>query len=195
MAMVNCRECKNAVSDQAESCPHCGIKNPAPIAAPTPAAPEPGGSSTLMNVIIFFSAIFAFSMVVSQCDRGPSSAELARRAEVAEAEKIAKMSEKDRAAYMKAKADQVAKDEELKAMRGAGYACKEFVLRSAHDPDGSDLDSPRDYPVTKTKKGNFAVRVTGRMKNGFGALRRTNIVCTVRLAGDNFMLVDMKENN
>jgi|SaaInlStandDraft_5_1057022.scaffolds.fasta_scaffold105143_2 predicted amidophosphoribosyltransferase len=28
MALVNCRECEKEVSDQAETCPHCGIDSP-----------------------------------------------------------------------------------------------------------------------------------------------------------------------
>lgn len=30
MSMVNCRECGKEVSSEAKSCPHCGIKKPAP---------------------------------------------------------------------------------------------------------------------------------------------------------------------
>lgn len=30
MSLVKCRECGKEVSDSAKSCPHCGIKNPAP---------------------------------------------------------------------------------------------------------------------------------------------------------------------
>ncbi len=28
MALIECRECKQQVSDQAKTCPHCGIDNP-----------------------------------------------------------------------------------------------------------------------------------------------------------------------
>ncbi len=48
MALVKCRECSREVSDQAEACPHCGIKNPAEtIAAPTASRPLDGDEAIL----------------------------------------------------------------------------------------------------------------------------------------------------
>lgn len=48
MALVKCKECSREVSDQAEACPHCGIKNPAEtIAAPTAPRPLEGDDAIL----------------------------------------------------------------------------------------------------------------------------------------------------
>jgi hypothetical protein len=66
MALVKCRECGHEVSDQAEACPHCGIKNPGQPTGVTPQAdekpsrvqtPKKKGNGCLTVIGVFFVII------------------------------------------------------------------------------------------------------------------------------------------
>jgi hypothetical protein len=62
MALKPCRECGKEISDQAEACPHCGIKNPGhsggasqqPLKSPPPVTPKKKGNGCLTVIGIFF---------------------------------------------------------------------------------------------------------------------------------------------
>jgi hypothetical protein len=55
VALVKCRECGHEVSDQAETCPHCGIKAPGAAAPQSPSPPvqapkkKPAGCFTIIG--------------------------------------------------------------------------------------------------------------------------------------------------
>lgn len=81
MALVKCRECGQQVSDQAEVCPHCGIKSPARIPASTsspqtpPAAAPRKKSNGCLLVLGAFIALIVISVVVGAYFNGGSSSE------------------------------------------------------------------------------------------------------------------------
>ncbi len=46
MALAPCRECRQTISTEAQTCPHCGVPRPTdPAAPPAPSAPPPAGSA------------------------------------------------------------------------------------------------------------------------------------------------------
>lgn len=77
MALKPCRECGKEVSDQAESCPHCGIKNPGSVArsSPPPPAQPPSkkkrsGCLTVFGVCILLLVIL--TIIGSQSNKSSS---------------------------------------------------------------------------------------------------------------------------
>lgn len=66
MALVSCRECGKRVSDEAQTCPHCGITNPAP--PPTP--PSATRGYVWIAIIV---AVIAVVVIGSQSKPGPST--------------------------------------------------------------------------------------------------------------------------
>ena len=80
MALKPCRECGQEVSDQAETCPHCGIKNPgqpngaAPQTAKPPPAPPPKkkGHGCLMVIGIFVVLIIVIIAIGSNSSNNSS---------------------------------------------------------------------------------------------------------------------------
>ncbi len=75
MALKSCRECGKEISDQAELCPHCGIKNPAGIAgaaarpkdASSPAKEKGGvGKGCLTVIVILVSVVGIISVIGNQ---------------------------------------------------------------------------------------------------------------------------------
>ncbi len=49
MALIQCRECKQEIADQASACPHCGAPNQ-PVASPPPPPPAPAPRFIVDNV-------------------------------------------------------------------------------------------------------------------------------------------------
>lgn len=61
MAMKPCRECKEQVSTQAKTCPHCGTKNPAnPLAA---LGSGVMGCGCLLTILVTIPALMALCTV------------------------------------------------------------------------------------------------------------------------------------
>lgn len=63
MALIECRECKHQISDQAQACPNCGAPvHPAAAAAPAPAAapaaPRNNGMRTVLVAIVVLVVAF-----------------------------------------------------------------------------------------------------------------------------------------
>lgn len=72
------------------------------------------------------------------------------------------------------------------------YACKEFLLKTLHDPASADLGNYRDWPAAKQSNGHIVVRSSGRSKNAFGAIVLGTWRCEVIDDGRNISLVSMK---
>lgn len=72
MALVDCKECGNQISDKAATCPHCGF---AFITAAPPVAPTPGKSSSIwwLWVLAIPASVFLALMVIAVVD--PSTGE------------------------------------------------------------------------------------------------------------------------
>jgi hypothetical protein len=60
--------------------------------------------------------------------------------------------------------------------------CRTAVVYSAHDPGSAEMDNSKYYSTTE-KTTHFSIFVTGRLKNGFGALRKTTAECLITRDG------------
>lgn len=76
--------------------------------------------------------------------------------------------------------EQVAIDLANEERRSAKSACRELVRESLHDPSSAELDSSLQYYIDVRKDHVYMVQVTGRAKNGFGALRKITVNCTIK---------------
>jgi hypothetical protein len=104
-------------------------------------------------------------------------------------EQIRKPSEAGKAAAI---AREVA-DPKLKASF-AQAACLTFATRAMHDPDSAQMDRSLDFPITEEAHDIYRVLVTGRAKNGFGAVRKINVICQVkRDASGDWALSELRE--
>lgn len=80
MALTSCRECGRQVSDQAEACPHCGIRSPGGGARPSP---QPGsrfpekkrqpGCLSVIGIIVVLGIIIAMLGSGSNNSSGPKT--------------------------------------------------------------------------------------------------------------------------
>lgn len=69
------------------------------------------------------------------------------------------------------------------------YACTEILKKSAHDPSSVEIEGAVTYPVD----GLYVVSITGRARNGFGALRLGQWECKIAVNGDKISLVSFSE--
>jgi len=75
----------------------------------------------------------------------------------------------------------------------AQLACQQFVKRSLHDPEGSELGLAETFLATREGNGTWVVIVTGRARNGFDALRELTASCKVSRQGGNTQLISLTE--
>lgn len=80
------------------------------------------------------------------------------------------------------------REAELDAKDGpaARLECRQAVEHQLHDPGSADLDNYTRYVTTKIGSGNYHVIVTGRAKNGFGAMRRITVTCQAQRFGSSW---------
>lgn len=70
------------------------------------------------------------------------------------------------------------------------YVCKQFIERQLHDPGSADLEWTKGTVYLPDKTGLHVVRVRGRAKNQFGAMRLTTFECRIKYkAPDHFIPV------
>lgn len=119
MGMVKCRECSKEVSDQAKTCPHCGIANPAP-------------PSRLGNYFkLGLGALIVFAMVrcISDQEDRRSSAEAERQR--VEASKTPEQRAREVAEKAKAEADFQSVVSRLRALKASTKNPTSFELVDA----------------------------------------------------------------
>ena len=69
MALIQCQECKQEISDQAVACPHCGApQHHAAVSPPPPAASAPrprraGGPALILLAILVIGGVVAFRVI------------------------------------------------------------------------------------------------------------------------------------
>ena len=173
MSLLKCNECGGHVSSEAKACPACGkpIKRTSFIAK-------------------FFMGFVLFMVLIQVLAEQKSS-----ETKTEQSRKIAAMSVTEKNAFDKEQSERKKREDLESEQSAAPYACRQFVMESLHDPDGSNLDRANRYPSKRRKDGSYLVQVTGRAKNGFGALRKISVNCSVRKSGDNWLLVNLKEIN
>lgn len=157
MALVKCRECGKEVSTGAKTCPHCGIKAPAP-------------RTTNWPLLIAVSVLTVVAVAFCQ-GRGDEREQQKRaaleRAAKAEQERRAAMTAEARAAEDKAVAERKAAEKAAAAAKEADFQRVIAVVRAVksgmNDPSSFEIDS-----ALVTAEG--AIGITYRGKNSFGAL-------------------------
>lgn len=113
------------------------------------------------------------ALVVSNYDT-QKSAEENRQAET---ERIANESPAQREAKLDAEDGPAARLE-----------CRQAVEHQLNDPGSADLDNYTHYRATKIGSGHYNVFVTGRAKNGFGAMRRIVVACQTQRFGSSWSI-------
>jgi transcriptional regulator with XRE-family HTH domain len=72
--------------------------------------------------------------------------------------------------------------------------CRNAVRDSLHDPSNSEFDDYEHFYFKREKTNRFLVQVTGRAKNGFGALRKITVDCTVlKTDTGNYFVPNLKQ--
>lgn len=74
----------------------------------------------------------------------------------------------------------------------ARHYCSKFVERSAHDPSSIDWVDRLDWPTYSEAGGEWAVHMTFRAKNGFGATVLNTKTCRIKVNGENVSLLSLR---
>ena len=177
MALTQCKECKNSISNTAKACPQCGAK----VKRPTGCAKFIG----IFIVIIFLYTIFH--------DIAKNSAE--QEHEAVEKAHLASLTPEQRAVEEKKKAAEVAAQEQIAKLDNARIACQMFVKKTLHDPGSAEFDDYRTYYAERLKNNVYHVQVQARAKNGFNALRHITVDCTTQLSNGQWAALHIKQIN
>ncbi len=163
MALMQCKECGNEVSNKAESCPKCGVR----IAA------KPMGCGKLIGVIFLVVVIVnVFSIIFFSDQRSDETAAVQK-------------------ASMTPEQKQAQADEAL--MSDAKWQCKQFVEKTLKAPSTADFQNYNDFSAWGSEAGGGPFGVTGYVdaQNSFGAKIRTNFRCELRKSGSDWQLVNI----
>ncbi len=170
MALINCTECKNQISEKAALCPHCGAK-----------VPKPSSIWRILQwlVIIFviIPAVFALFTPDHSSDK-PVAQQPPRSLTDAEKKSAREI------------ADQAQK---IKALNTARFACELFVKKSLDDPGSAEFEDSDTFWAERGKNGVFHVQVKVRARNGFNALRNITVDCLTALKDDNFVPLKIEQ--
>lgn len=74
------------------------------------------------------------------------------------------------------------KSTEDQAITSARGACLITLRKALHDPKSAEIDPARSWKIERTDIDSFRVIITGRAKNGFGALRHGQWVCDTKIS-------------
>ena len=119
MGMVNCRECGKDVSDKAETCPHCGIKKPAP-------------DSKVGNYLkLGLGALIIFGVVRCISDQEESKTKAESERQRVEASKTPEHRAKEAAAKAKTEADFQSVVSRLRVLKASSKNPASFELVDA----------------------------------------------------------------
>lgn len=165
MALIKCHECGKEISDEAKTCPHCGVK-------------PKTGMGVGKAVLLTFFILIVISMVMGKISsEDAAKQEDARRASLTPAQRAAK----DAA---KAKSKQI--DE-------ARYICQLALEKSLNDPDSAKLESSYKWYAEERKDGTILVQPSGRAKNAFGAYIHGTWNCLTKRDGENIKFLSLKQ--
>lgn len=165
MALIKCKECGAQISTTAKACPKCG-------------ASPPRQTSGCAWIALLFVGIPMIAGIIYQ---GAVTPEREAAAAVKEAKRVALLSPAQKAS-------------ELQAARiySAKGACRIYVKESLKDPNSAEF---MGYGKTSSSDdgGVVSVSVSYRAKNSFGALVPAAFSCTVKLSGESWLPVEIKE--
>lgn len=173
MAMTQCRECKEAVSSQAKTCPNCGIE--APSGGPTPAAK---GCLILLAIVLGVPFIGGLCSGISGEDPEPSSISAPKK-------KVSNATPTQNAAQKRAK--EAACRQELscyaeKHLLSASIRCQRTIEGMArYDFEWTDgwLGGKFTHFRWKNQKKGIVTYIGDeiKMQNGFGAWQKQIYSC------------------
>ncbi|MBA4376972.1 MAG: hypothetical protein C0401_12490 [Anaerolinea sp.] len=75
----------------------------------------------------------------------------------------------------------------------AWYACRQFVEDRLKAPKTADFERYDANKVTKYNKSEWIVTITVDAQNSFGAMIRSEFICSVRDQGDTWKLLSLEE--
>jgi hypothetical protein len=116
------------------------------------------------------------------------------REQVAEAERISQLSPEQRKAERDAKNKINERLSLVNEENKVTKLCERSVKDGLHDTGSADMDDHERYYFKRTKSNNFEVQVTGRAKNGLGAIRKITVDCNVKkVSNDNYIVTNIKQ--
>lgn len=72
-------------------------------------------------------------------------------------------------------------------------ACMLFIKQILHDPSSAEFGHSSDALVNREQDGTWTVVRSVRSKNAFNAMRLSNFECHLKLNGDNWSALSVKE--
>lgn len=107
--------------------------------------------------------------------------------------RIAAMTPEQRASEAKANAAARARADAQQELNGAQVACQMFVEQSLHDPKSAEFENSWTFPIRELAPHKYLVQVKVRAKNGFNALRSTEMNCETAFDGKNWAALSLKQ--
>lgn len=165
MSLIKCHECGKEISDEAKTCPHCGVK------------PKTGMGAGKAVLLTFFILI-VISMVMGKISsENAATQEDTRRASLTPAQRAAEDAAKAKS----------------KRIGEARYICQLTLEKSLNDPDSAKLESSYKWYAEERKDGTILVQPTGRAKNAFGAYINGTWNCLTKRDGENVRFLSLKQ--
>jgi len=166
MALINCPECKNQVSDSAKTCPHCGFElikdKPS-----TPPVRTQGKKTIKMGRVLFvlFLVIVIMTVIGSLQNGRNASSDPSSSAPKRPSSGSSTNSSNKFLAY---------------------YCAEDFVERKLKSPSTAKFPKTmeRSKHITDLGGGKFKINSWVDSQNSFGATIRTNFTCTVIIKGE-----------
>lgn len=175
MAIRKCKECNQEISNKAKSCPSCG-------------APSPKKTSLFTWFVVILIATSSYSYYSERVSMTPE--EIAKEKLEKERERDLELAEeaaeqKERAAFLAAKAKAEAKKSALDKIAGIHYLTAfggrsfghwslfEFVKNNLREPDSFEHVATKIAP--KDENGEHIVTMRYRARNGFGGMNIEDI--------------------
>ena len=163
MALTSCRECGQQVSTEAATCPHCGVADPAGVAAAKKEQDVKKKRSGCLGYVALFFVLLVIGTIISALPGGEDSPDAAP--------------------------DPVVEHSQVEAYG----ICRQFVRDRLKAPRTAKFPSGGSEGATHMGDGKYVVRSYVDAENSFGAMLRNHFVCTVQwTGGDSWRLEDLK---
>ncbi len=175
MALINCKECKELISNEAEACPKCGFKK-----------------KKTSGCLVVFLGFIIFSIFIGTqiSNKYQEVKDVQQQEETRIASLTSEQKKQEDIANKKRQQKAALKEEEKIVSRN----CRNAVKESLHDPSNSEFDDYKHFYFKREKTNRFLVQVTGRAKNGFGALRKITVDCTMlKTDTGNYFVSNLKQ--
>jgi ribosomal protein L40E len=165
-----CRGCGQTVHPTAETCPHCGIKNPVITKTSTENNADGAGCILISIVIVIVVCIWGYRSCCSMFDIFKLSPE-----QQAESNKRRRL------------------EERVGSKDGAYIMSQQFVKEILKSPRSAKFPWYDNSFVTDLGDGRYVVYAYVDAQNAYGAMMRTKYMCTIKYTGnDNWRCIGVE---